>query len=304
MNRKDKAEKYYLAAVEKGVVEALNNLANLYVDLNHKEEAEKYYLAAVEKGNVSALFNLANLYADLNLKVEAEKYYLMAVEKGDVEALNNLASFYDDLNRKEEAEKYYLAAVEKGDVEALNNLAILYVDLNRMEEAEKYYLMAIENGKIKALRNLSILYYSENKNIEKAYSYITQYNLKVKNDLTSIAFELILSVWAGKPEKLEEAGEVISDILKSEDINFLKLFATEMLIHHQLNTVWQWFKDAESGQTLKEKLRPLFYVTARLINNEETREKLQAMAPELEETANSIYNSIIKRQQFYYGQKK
>jgi len=55
---------------------------------------------------------------------------------------------------------------------------------------------------------------------------------------------------------------------------------------------------------LKELAWPFYHATARFINNEETREELLAMAPELEETVNSIYNSIIERQQFYYGLKK
>ncbi|MBK7468006.1 MAG: tetratricopeptide repeat protein [Saprospiraceae bacterium] len=46
-------------AIEKGVMDALNNLANLYDDRGNVEQAEKCYLLAIEKGDFIALNNLA-----------------------------------------------------------------------------------------------------------------------------------------------------------------------------------------------------------------------------------------------------
>src|SRR5690606_1967463 len=96
----------------------------LYENLNRLEEAERYYLKAIEKGHVDALNNLAILYKNLNRLEEAERYYLKAIEKGHVDALNNLRILYENLNRLEEAEKYYLKAIEKGEVNAFKNFAI------------------------------------------------------------------------------------------------------------------------------------------------------------------------------------
>ena len=63
-----KAEQYYLQAIEKGQVEALNNLANLYQNQQQWKKAEQYYLQAIEKGHVDAMYNLVVLYYQLNVK--------------------------------------------------------------------------------------------------------------------------------------------------------------------------------------------------------------------------------------------
>ena len=48
----EKAEKYYLMAIEKGNVDAMNNLGIYYYNIKKDyEKAEKYYLMAIEKGN-------------------------------------------------------------------------------------------------------------------------------------------------------------------------------------------------------------------------------------------------------------
>ncbi|MBK7468007.1 MAG: tetratricopeptide repeat protein [Saprospiraceae bacterium] len=69
--------------MEKGVIDALNNLANSFDDQGKVEQAEKYNLLAMEKGVIDALNNLANLYKNQGNVEEAEKYfYLLAIEKG------------------------------------------------------------------------------------------------------------------------------------------------------------------------------------------------------------------------------
>jgi len=65
----EKAEKYYLKAIEKGHIKSLYNLANLYRIQEEIEKAEKYYLKAIEKDHVYALINLAMLYLFQNKKL-------------------------------------------------------------------------------------------------------------------------------------------------------------------------------------------------------------------------------------------
>jgi len=48
----------------------------LYKEGGEIEKAEQYYLEAIEKGHVSALSNLGALYADIYEKEKAEQYYL------------------------------------------------------------------------------------------------------------------------------------------------------------------------------------------------------------------------------------
>jgi TPR repeat protein len=67
-------------------------------------EAIKYYLMAVEKGHVGAMNNLALLYENQFQDYEsAEKYYLMAVEKEHAKAINNLTVMYFErrINRED-----------------------------------------------------------------------------------------------------------------------------------------------------------------------------------------------------------
>jgi hypothetical protein len=61
------AEKYYLMAVKKDVVEAMNNLGILYENIfkDHKK-AEKYFLIARKHGYKFASANLVNLYIRTN----------------------------------------------------------------------------------------------------------------------------------------------------------------------------------------------------------------------------------------------
>ncbi|ACF12910.1 TPR repeat-containing protein [Chloroherpeton thalassium ATCC 35110] len=303
-NRKEEAEKFYLMAIDNGNVSAMTNLGLLYQETNRKEEAEKFYLMAIDNGHVQAMLGLANIYQETNRKEEAEKFYLMAIKNGDVNAMNNLALLYQETNRKEEAEKFYLMAIDNGVAQAMNNLALLYRETNRKEEAEKFYLMAIKNGDVNAMNNLAFLLYEENRNTEKAYSLIVRHNATEQKSIISTTLEMIIAVWSGRPERLESADELLREMVENKDVTWLEHFLREILIHHQKNVVWAWFRHAEFGQRLMDMARPLYYATARLLNNNETEETLLAQAPELRETVDKIYNDIMERQEFYYGKGK
>lgn len=168
------AEKYYLLAIRKGHVGAMNNLAVLYKnEFKSYEKAQKCYYMAFQKGYVSAMFNLARLYQnELNSYEKAKACYLIAIQKGHVGAMLNLALLYHkELNSHKEAEKYYRMAAERGDAKAMRNLALLYEERKDHDKAEKYYLMAVEKGDVKAIRNLALLYHREFKMFDKAEEY-------------------------------------------------------------------------------------------------------------------------------------
>jgi TPR repeat protein/nucleoside-triphosphatase THEP1 len=303
-DRNTEAKKYYLLAIDKGHVKAMNNLANLYMILGCIEESEKYYLQAIDKGVLEALNNLANLYKEIGRIEEAEKYYLLAIEKGNNDALFNLAYLYMKLGRMEESEKYYLQAIDKGFVNALFNLANLYMESGRMEEAEKYYLLSIEKGNNDALFNLAILLYMQNAKSSNVISYIDK--LKASNLFSEkeSLFEKIISTWSGVPEALEGMEVLLAEIVNSRDISLLEWFIRECLVHHQKNTVWDWFHNKEFGTTLQDMLKPLYFATARLLNNGTGKEVLLTLPPELTETVDEVYQYIIDRKEFYYSKGK
>ncbi|MCF7885138.1 MAG: tetratricopeptide repeat protein [Candidatus Marinimicrobia bacterium] len=170
-----KAEKYYLKAIDKEMNEALYGLARLYqYSLEDYKKAEKYYLKDIYKGNEKTLFDLAVLYAlDIEDYKKAEKYYLKAIDKGINGAFYGLGGLYQySFKDYEKAEKYYLKAIDKGIDRALLNLANLYaINLKDYKKAEKYYLKAIDKEMDEALLNVANLYADNLKNYEKAEKY-------------------------------------------------------------------------------------------------------------------------------------
>ena len=152
-NKPDKAEKYYLdaieiqerlakknaAAYEPELAGSYNNVGAFYDDQNQPDKAEKYYLAAIE-------------IRERLVKKNADAY-----EPDLAASYNNAGVFYKNQGQPDKAEKYYLDAIEiyerlvKKNAAAYepalagsyNNAGIFYKDQNQPEKAEKYYLAAI-----------------------------------------------------------------------------------------------------------------------------------------------------------------
>ena len=193
----DNAERYYLMAIEKGQVDAMNNMAILYYYVKKDIVlAERYYLMAIENGHIDAINNLGTFYLQAKKNIAlAEYYYQMAFEKGDADAMYNLATLY--LQEKKDialAERYYLMAIDNGNIEAMYNLATLYLQEKKdIALAERYYLMAIDNGNIEAMYNLATLYFQEKRDIALAEHYylmaVDKGNTMAMNNLAAIYFQ-------------------------------------------------------------------------------------------------------------------
>ena len=87
--------KYYLMAIDKDNINAMNNLARHYESIHDYDNTVKYYLMAIDKGCSSAMNNLGYYYfyyeADHD---EMLKYFLMAIEYGNKTAMKNLGHYY------------------------------------------------------------------------------------------------------------------------------------------------------------------------------------------------------------------
>ncbi len=153
-NKPDKAEKYYLAAMEiyerlveknaeayePALATSYNNAGVFYDKQNLSEKAEKYYLAAIE-------------IRERLVKKNADAY-----EPYIADSYNNAGNFYKKHGQSQKAEKYYLAAIEiyerlvEKNADAYepylamsyNNAGLFYAKQNQPDKAEKYYLAAIE----------------------------------------------------------------------------------------------------------------------------------------------------------------
>jgi NACHT domain/Tetratricopeptide repeat len=233
-------------------------------------------------------------YGELKKEKEAEKYYLLAIEKGYIDALNNLGLLYKNQGKEKEAEKYYLLAIEKGDIGALNNLAALYKNQGKEKEAEKYYLLAIEKGDINALHNLSLLYFIINKDKQIALAHISAYN-KLRPDLKSKAFHIIIEIWNGKFDKIEER---VREIVFNSSETFLEFFLQNLLWFEQTNLVLSLFEDKDFGQNLRDKYQLLYYATL-ILNNKTEDNLLLRIPPDVMPTVESIVQKAKEKQAFY-----
>ncbi len=217
----EKAEKYYLKAIEKNQSEAMSNLALLYqIEFKNLIKAEKYFMMAIEHGNDIALYNLGFFYqTELKDNKKAEKYYLKAIEKEDSNAMNNLALLYEnELKNYYRAEKYYKMAAEKGNVLATSNLAILYeTKLENFVKAEKYYLMAIEKGSSDAILNLALLYELEMNDYRKAEKY---YLMAIQNGEV-IAMSFLALLYENKFKDYNNAEKYYLMAIQKEDVESL-----------------------------------------------------------------------------------
>ncbi|MCF7859554.1 MAG: tetratricopeptide repeat protein [Candidatus Cloacimonetes bacterium] len=73
-------------------------------EIKNYEKAEEYYLKAIDNGHAGAMYNLANMYSERKEYEKAEEYYLKAIENGHAGAMNNLAyMYYKRKERKKEA---------------------------------------------------------------------------------------------------------------------------------------------------------------------------------------------------------
>ena len=324
------AEKYYLKAAELNEEKAMYNLGILYTAQNKFNDAEKIYLKAIDHGHIGALNNLAYNYSKANNSELARKYYLNAIEAGSKIAFFNFALFNENEHNLDEAEKYYLKAIEESSIYAMNNLATLYLNSERYDDAIKYYKLAVEQGHKEAQNNLASAYMLQG-NDENAYDCLmaarkqNQYYSKrllanvlyLLNKDKELALELIKSedtppigsnhhlgflvilVWAGNPEVLDDSVPIIEDLVENKKVNELIGFIMNLLTQQQYNIVWQWFQDQSLRSKLMELVRPLYHVTAKLKSNSEENDELLAQSPELIETVENIYDFVIEKQKFY-----
>ncbi len=128
-------------------------------------KAEKGFRKAAEKGDIEALYQLADMYFWVHPgldpdKAESIKWFKKAAEKGHAEFANELGEMYwsgvkygdwwgvepDDA----EAAKWFKKAAEKGHAFALHSLGLLYYHGKGVEkdyaEAIKWFNLAAEQG--------------------------------------------------------------------------------------------------------------------------------------------------------------
>lgn len=167
--------------------EFLNVLGNINLDLHNYDKAEKYYLKALELKTQlfsenpdayraplsSTQHNLGNLYSDIHAFDKSEDYYHKALENCTqlysqnpevyreqlASTQHSLGGLYDDIDDYANAGKYYLLAVENyvqlvakdpdsyrnGLALTQNSLGGIYYKNSEYEKSLDYTIQALEN---------------------------------------------------------------------------------------------------------------------------------------------------------------
>ena len=142
----DSADKYFLMATNTKCDLLMYNLAKLYDEKRKHEKAEKYYLMAIQHGNIDAMIQLADMYVLLKKStnyVDIEKYYLIAMNTlKNTTIIKKLAHFYMYTNGdKINGIKYYTMAANNEDYESICVLANHYKRIDDYVNAEKYFIL-------------------------------------------------------------------------------------------------------------------------------------------------------------------
>jgi len=187
-NEYDLAKKYYLMAIGKGSVNAIDNLGYhyQYVEKNY-DLMKKYYLQAVDKGNSDSMNNLGIYYERTEENYDLmKKYYLQAIEKGNTDAVYNLGDYYQykEINY-DLMKKYYLMAIDMCDSHAMYALGSYYQYKEKNYDlAKKYYLKAIKMGNTDAMAELDFYFernFPKNEDLQKYFNYSIRGNITIKN---------------------------------------------------------------------------------------------------------------------------
>jgi Tfp pilus assembly protein PilF len=163
INEFERAEKLYLKIIEidNEHIEALFKLGYLYHrNMINLEKAEEYYLRAVDKDHVMAAYYLGILYFESNKKKDAEKYNLKTIELneeyreiswiGDV--LNRLGRIYEEFGNRDKCIEYYMRAIDECDNNHSKlNLGHFYFSEKNYAEALVYYSKYNSNMKSKTI---------------------------------------------------------------------------------------------------------------------------------------------------------
>ena len=156
---------------QKGVAEALNNIAAVHVRQENYQEALATYESALDvynsvgnfHGITTVLLNMGSVFSAIQNAGSAERHYTMALEKARAEklksleakALNNLGLLKKESGDLTEAHQFYEGSLEinrrenkaAAMADNLNNLGTLSLRLGNPEQALDYFEHALEIDK-------------------------------------------------------------------------------------------------------------------------------------------------------------
>lgn len=174
--KEDNAYSCFLIAADKGLVEAMTWIGDLYERGKGVKQDYKlaffYYQKAAEQKDSEALRSLGFLYKyGLGVQQDIQKalyYYRKAVRLGNVEALASIGGLYLGINRRKSVNWYIKAALQNGDHSTEFLIGCIYAEGGlglrpNLKEAIRWYKKAANGGSKAAKIRLEKLGYKEEK---------------------------------------------------------------------------------------------------------------------------------------------
>jgi Tfp pilus assembly protein PilF len=131
--------------VAEGRLDLAGLLADIFDDADNTERAEHFYLLAVEQGDLEALNDYGVFLVAEERFEEAIPVYERAIAAGDTLAAGNLVSLYaEDLDDLPKALELGLQYLDEAKPKTYSALAAVRQRLGELDEAERLYARAIE----------------------------------------------------------------------------------------------------------------------------------------------------------------
>ena len=229
--------------------------------LKDHQKAEEFYLEALNQGYTGMLSNLASLYeTEFDEIKKAEKYYLLAFKEGNVDAIYRLALMHQVRYKNyKKAIHYFISAVEKGHSESMNSVALLYqTELKDYNKARHYYRMAVEHEHVEAMTNLAWLNFITKTDKEESLQ-LLQRALEKSGRITNTYVNAMVCIWNNQTE---EGIEKAKDFIENKDMiaNFsmgIEPFLMLLIAKKQYNYVHQLF--VVNQFQIKDVYKPIYY---------------------------------------------
>lgn len=265
-----KAESFYILAMEKGSVDAMNALGVLNMNKGAFDEAKKYFERAAEKNDEIANYNLGNMTfltntSDHNLK--AIEYYKKAAAKNYAPAYVTLGDMYATgkgiSHNVAKAEEYYLKAADLNDDVAIDRLALLYLLQDGIEvesdttsnsiKTVKLFQRVADKGNPKAMYVLSLLYqngFYVKPDTDKAVEYLKKSaELKYPEAEYSLAYLYLSGMYVEKDYKkgIQFMTKAANSGFPDAQNNIGMLYLKGELVTKNYNLARKWLEKASSN---------------------------------------------------------
>lgn len=109
------------------------------------DKAIKYFNAAANRGDIDSMSSLGDIYSDEEDKNhfdidKAIEYYTLAADRGDIDSMIEIGYiYYVYKNDAKNAKIWFLKAKDSGSIDALDYLGDMSFELNKFNDAKQFY---------------------------------------------------------------------------------------------------------------------------------------------------------------------